>query len=108
MLPKLPRLWRQQGLSDVDQFLNQRCGLRTKGAFDPARCAEEIGYHRVFASLHFREEQGRSRLSDYTAMNLRDFEVRINFSVDGNEIVFAAKQVKEGAQIRMHQRRAIA
>ena len=35
-------------------------------------------------------------------MNLGDFEVGIDFTIDGNQVVFATEEVEEGTEVSVH------
>src|SRR5438552_1972708 len=99
MFPKLGAIWRQQRFGDTHQFFNELLRLWAKGEFNSLRRTEQIRDDGKATSLHSLEEQRRARAFDYPAMNFRQFQVGIDFSVDGNEIFFASQEVEEGAKI---------
>src|SRR5712692_3424327 len=76
--------------------------LGTKGEFDASLCAKEIGDDRKLAFLHSREQQRRPTALDHAPMNFGNFEVRIDFSFNGNEILFTAQEFEEGTEISVH------
>ena len=53
-------------------------------------------------SLHLLEQKRRAAALDYAPMDLGDFEVRIDFGVDCDEIVFATQEIEERAKVRVH------
>jgi len=38
-------------------------------------------------------------------MNFSNFELRIDFAIDGNQIVFVTEKVEEGTKVSVHLRR---
>ena len=67
--------------------------------FNATLRAEKISDDGKATSLHSREKQCGSAALDHAAMNLGNFEIWIDFSFDGNEIVFATQEVEEGAKV---------
>src|SRR2546430_2621698 len=102
MSPKFRPVRTQQRLSDAHQFLNERFRLRPKGEFDPFLCSKQIRDDWKATSLHLLEQQRRAAALDYAPMDLGDFEVRIDFGVDCDEIVFATQEIEERAKVRVH------
>src|ERR1051325_5860386 len=102
MPPKLPAIGWQQRLSNTHQFLDKLLRFRSKGKLDSFGRAEKVGYNGKLASLHALEKQRRSVLLDDAAMNLGHFQAGIDFSFDGNKIVFAAQEIEEGTKISVH------
>jgi hypothetical protein len=55
--------------------------------------AEEVRDHGEAAALHAREEQRRAAAGVDTALDLGDFEMGVDFSVDANELLAALEIV---------------
>ena len=70
-------------------------GFGPKGELDAPRRAEEIGDDRIAAALHSLEQQRRAAALDHAAMDFRQFEIRIDFRFDSDEIVFAFEQIEK-------------
>jgi hypothetical protein len=60
---------------------------------------EEIGYHGKCAALDFGKEQGWTLPGNDTAMNLGDFQIRINLLIDNEQLSFLFEQVEITAQV---------
>jgi hypothetical protein len=56
-------------------------------------CAEQICDDGKSASLHGGEQKRWPAAFDDTSMNFCEFEIRIDVSFDGNQIVFAAELI---------------
>ena len=39
---------------------------------------------------------------DHATMNFGEFEIRIDFDIDGDKIVFATEKVEEGTKVSVH------
>jgi hypothetical protein len=79
----------------VHDFSHQRFGSGAEGALNAALRAEEIRDHRVAAALDVVEEERRPPTFDDAAVDFGEFEVRINFCVDIDEIVVAFELFQE-------------
>jgi hypothetical protein len=64
--------------------------------------AEKIRHNRVAATLNALEEQGGAALRDHPSMNFGQFQKGINFRFDSDKIVFASEEIKECAEVSMH------
>src|SRR2546430_3902650 len=102
MFPELRPVGWQQRLSDTHQFFNERFRLWTKREVNSFPSPKQISDDRKATSLHSLKQQSRAAALDYAAMDLSDFEVRIDFSFDSDEIVFAAQEIEERAKVRVH------
>src|SRR6266487_1833921 len=97
MAPQFRRLRREDRFSDADQLFDELFRLCAEGEFNSFFGTEEIGDGRKVASLHSREKQCGTAALDYATMNLGDFEIRIDFRFDGNQMIFATEKIEEGA-----------
>jgi hypothetical protein len=66
---------------------------------DATRGAEQVRGERKIRTLHVREQQCRTAAGDHPPMNLRGFELRIDWRADFDELPIAAKLIEEGSQI---------
>jgi len=105
MLPEFSAIGRQQRLGDACQLSDELFGLRAKGELDSFLCAEEVCGDGEAAFLHLREKQRWPAAFDHAAVNLGDFQIGIDFTIDGNKIVFATEKVEEGTKVSVHLQR---
>src|SRR2546425_11826912 len=99
MFPEFRPVRRQQRLSDKHHFFDKGFRLRPKREFNSLPSAKKISHDWKAASLHSLEQKRRAASLDYSAMNLSNFEVGIDFGFDGGEIDFAAQEIEERAKI---------
>ena len=83
----------------VDQAANKVERPLAKGQLQAQVGAKEIGDHRKAGALDRGEQQGRPSLGDHPSMDLGDFKMGIDRSIDGEQLVVGAQQIKELAQI---------
>jgi hypothetical protein len=85
-------------MCNSDKFTNNGFGFWTKRQVETAFGAEKIGHYRVFAAFDSIEEKRWATLSDHAAMNLSDFEVRINLGFNCYDLIFSGELVEECAE----------
>jgi len=76
--------------------------LRSKREIDSPGSSEEVGNDREWTSLHSLEQQRRAAFVDHAPVNFGQLEVWIDFNFNCREIIFAAQEVEEGAEVTMH------
>src|ERR1041385_3640134 len=102
MSPEFRPLWRQQGLSNLDDPFDELFRLRSECEIDSFGSPEEVGNDWEWTSLHSFEKERRAAFVDHAPMDLGQLEVGIDFSFNCGEIIFAPQEIEEGAKVTMH------
>ena len=61
--------------------------------------AEQVRDERKIGAPHVREQQRRTAAGNHPPMNLRGFEIGIDWRADFDELPIATKLIEEGPQI---------
>src|SRR5207245_4010665 len=92
----------QERFGNADQLFDELLGLWAKSKINPLRSAKQIRNDRKAASLHSLKQQRRATSFNYAAMYFSKLEIRIDFGIDRNEIIFTAQALEEGTKVTVH------
>jgi len=88
-----------QAKLDAFRALDERERPGSERELRATRGAEQVRDQRKIRAPHVREQQCRTTAGDHPPMNLRGFEIGIDWRADFDELPTAAKLIEEGSQI---------
>jgi hypothetical protein len=94
--------WRQKRFGNVDGPADERFRLRAKRLLDAPLRPEEVGDDGVAAAFDVSEEERGAAPLDDATVNLREFEIGVNFRSDFDEVSLTTEQFEKRAEVSMH------
>ena len=101
-VPDLAQGRRDRGLGDVHQPFEELLSAVSEGELHPTRRSVEVRHKGELRALHIPEEERGSARRDDAAMDLGEFEIRIDLGGDLDDLVFAAELIDEASEACVH------